>query len=204
MDKTPVVSPDRAFDHACRNAGPLGSDFATGDSNPYAYAGNDPINSFDPLGLYYAELYAGYGGAFGASIAAAGSVEVDIGTGGLNLVATPQEIAAGSATGATIGYTIGNAFDYIFHASRGKNFLEPDPAAQGPHCGFRRSPNLKIENYEEYDKNGRTVKRFRGTGKEHDGVKPPLVLDPAKPNSRPKVPRPAEPGEIPGGGGSNP
>jgi hypothetical protein len=53
-------------------------------------------------------------------------------------------------------------------------------------------PKVSHAQYTEYDENGRPVKRFRGTGKTHGGVEPPLVIDPEGNAS------PAEPGEIPG------
>jgi len=43
------------------------------------------------------------------------------------------------------------------------------------------------------------VKRFRGTGGDHAGMDPPLVLEPRKPGSRPKRGRNPEPWELPNG-----
>ena len=65
----------------------------------------------DPFGLKYAERYAVYGIMIGSSIAAGLSVVGDVGTFGVNIVATPAEIAAGGALGGAIGYAIGNLID---------------------------------------------------------------------------------------------
>ena len=46
------------------------------------------------------------------------------------------------------------------------------------------------------------VKRFRGEGKAHGGQEPPLILEPKAgkgSGSPPKVPRPANPDELPEG-----
>ncbi len=86
------------------------------------------------------------------------------------------------------------------------NKLGPDPNATGPHSTYRVAPNGTIQNYETYEQNPATgtydpLLRYRGTGKPHGGVEPPLILErPAGkgPGSTPNVPRPALPSEIPG------
>ena len=74
----------------------------------------------------------------------------------------------------------------------------------GPHTGFKRDPQTgKVTGYTEFDGAGNPVKRFRGEGKPHGGVDPPLVLEPKPgkgPGSPPNRARPARPDEIPGGG----
>jgi RHS repeat-associated protein len=74
----------------------------------------------------------------------------------------------------------------------------------GPHSGFKRDPQSgRVTGYTEFDAAGNPVKRFRGEGKPHGGVDPPLVLEPKPgkgPGSPPNRARPARPDEIPGGG----
>jgi hypothetical protein len=85
-----------------------------GGINLYPYVGNNPIGNIDPLGLQYKEQYAAGGVLLGSSIVAAGSIVVDVATGGLNILATPAEIAAGAALGGAIGWGVGSILDYIF------------------------------------------------------------------------------------------
>jgi len=91
---------------------PIG--FAGGDTDLYGYCQNDPINWIDPYGLKYAEQYATVGAISGGTVVAGVSVVVDVATGGLNILATPSEIAAGSAIGASIGYGLGWALDQLY------------------------------------------------------------------------------------------
>jgi hypothetical protein len=86
--------------------------------------------------------------------------------------------------------------------------LGPDPNAIGEHSTFRRAPDGSIQHYETYERNDRTggydpVLRYRGAGKIHGDVDPPLVLERGAgkgAGSTPKVARPAMPSEIPGAG----
>jgi hypothetical protein len=86
-----------------------------------------------------------------------------------------------------------------------KKILGPEPQAVGPHSTFRRAPDGSIHHYETYEQNPTTgtherVLRYRGTGKNHNEVKTPYVMErsPGKgPGSTPKVARPALPHEIP-------
>ena len=64
---------------------------------------NDPINCDDPSGLSYALL----GGVAAVAGGLLGSIGVDASTGGLNILATPAELAAAFAA----GYGVGAAFD---------------------------------------------------------------------------------------------
>lgn len=80
--------------------------------------------------------------------------------------------------------------------------LGPDPAAEGAHTRFKREPGGRVYGYTEFDAYGNPVRRFRGTGGEHGGMKPPLVLraKPGKgPGSRLKVPYKPEAWELPRG-----
>jgi RHS repeat-associated protein len=80
------------------------------------------------------------------------------------------------------------------------NKVRPVPGATGPHSVPKRDPHTgKVTGYTEYGPNGQPVKRFRGQGKPHGGVQPPLVLEPTKPGGRPKRARPAHPDETPKG-----
>ena len=91
--------------------------------------------------------------------------------------------------------------------NRNPNKLAPDDNAVGPHSSFRRGPDGRTTNYETYDRNPHTgqwgsSKRFRGEGKLHGGVEPPLILDRPVgkgPGSRPIVPRTPEAWELPNG-----
>jgi len=82
------------------------------------------------------------------------------------------------------------------------NKLGPDPGAQGAHTRFKRGPDGKVQGYTEFDAQGNSVKRFRGSGRQHGGQEPPLILEP-KPGKGPgsplKVPRTPKPEELPSG-----
>lgn len=72
------------------------------------------------------------------------------------------------------------------------------PPNAGPNTGFKRDPVTgRISGYTEFDGAGRPVKRFRGQGKPHGGVEPPVILEPKKPRQRPVVPRKPRPEELP-------
>jgi hypothetical protein len=92
--------------------------------------------------------------------------------------------------------------------NRGPIKLSPNQSAAGPHSTFRRDKSTGvITNYETYEKNPITDKfnailRYRGVGKPHGGVNPPLILRPEAGKgigSKPVEPYPAEPSEIPRG-----
>ena len=109
--------------------------------------------------------------------------------------------------GASIAIKAGDGAKSKASTNRNPNKLAPVEDAAGPHTSFRRGPDGKISNYETHDKNPHTgewgaAERFRGEGKEHGGVEPPLILDrPAGkgPGSRPNVPRKPEASELPKG-----
>jgi uncharacterized protein RhaS with RHS repeats len=75
-----------------------GSDLA---ANLYRYVDGNPANSNDPTGL--GPMGTAVGGLGGGIISIAGSIAVDAGTGGLNILATPEELGAGILAGAAAG-----------------------------------------------------------------------------------------------------
>jgi hypothetical protein len=79
--------------------------------------------------------------------------------------------------------------------------VQGDPEALGPHSVFKRDPFGRVNGYTTYGADGRAVKRFRGTGRPHGGMEPPIVyeLRPGKVGGRPVVPREPEPWELPSG-----
>ena len=124
---------------------PIGLD---GGINTFAYSQNNPVNFADPLGLYFAEIYGGYGAVAGGSVAAVGSVGVDAVTGGLNILATPAEVGGGAALGAAIGYGIGDALDNIFDSrsdSKSSDSSDKPPCKGGHTKGQRPSTKGKHE-----------------------------------------------------------
>jgi len=94
---------------------PIGFDAGT---NFYPYVGNSPPNFWDPRGRQaccglFAAKYTVYGAIGGAGFAALGSIVVDAGTGGLNILATPAEIALGGVVGGFVGYGLGTIADLL-------------------------------------------------------------------------------------------
>ncbi len=89
----------------------------------------NPINLIDSTGLKYAEEYAVIGAVMGGAIAVGGSVVADAATGGLNLPATPTEVAVGAAVGGSVGYGIGSAIDIML--SEGKLHSDEEKALKG-------------------------------------------------------------------------
>ncbi|MHA6902885.1 beta strand repeat-containing protein [Ralstonia syzygii subsp. celebesensis] len=72
---------------------------------------NNTCGSEDPNGC--GKKYAAAGAAAGGMITATASVGVDVVTGGLNILATPAEVAAGSALGGVIGGVYGSFLDRL-------------------------------------------------------------------------------------------
>ncbi|WP_425219540.1 filamentous hemagglutinin N-terminal domain-containing protein [Ralstonia solanacearum] len=72
---------------------------------------NNTCGSEDPNGC--GKKYAAAGAVVGGAITATASVGVDVATGGLNILATPAEVAGGSALGGTVGGLYGAFLDGI-------------------------------------------------------------------------------------------
>ncbi len=153
--------------------------------NLYGYVLNNPILFIDPFGLKYAEQFAGVGAATGAAtgagVAIAGSLVVDAATGGLNIIATPAEVAVGTAIGAAvgagIGYGIGSAIDLILlmakpskPSAKEKSTNFPDWASYYP-----RGPNENCKDYAKRilrEKYGECAKADKtGPGSEYSKIK---------------------------------
>ncbi|MGM3413109.1 DUF637 domain-containing protein [Ralstonia holmesii] len=72
---------------------------------------NNTCGSEDPNGC--GKKLAAHGAAVGGAITAAGSVVVDAATGGLNIIATPLEVAGGAALGGAAGGLFGSLLDKL-------------------------------------------------------------------------------------------
>lgn len=145
-----------------------------GGINLYAYVGQNPINLIDPYGLKYAEQYATAGAIAGTGIVAAGSVVVDVATGGLNILATPAELAGGAALGGAIGYGIGSVVDWWMGEDSGDSCSSsgfestpgvPDPDDRDPLQDKKLSKSeirrLKKAGYDVHDlKGGKGASRY--------------------------------------------
>ena len=94
--------------------------------NRFAYANNNPYKYVDPDGKKYAESWAVQGAAIGGTVTAAGTVVADAYTGGINILATPSEIATGTAIGGGIGYTLGSFVDWVFNESADNESSDDD------------------------------------------------------------------------------
>ncbi len=85
------------------------------------------------------------------------------------------------------------------HNARLPNKLLPDPVATGDHIVFRRDRSGRVVAFQTFFKNScnpsgfQAGPRFRGSGKPHGGVEPPMII---LPSGRA---RPALPDELPGG-----
>ncbi|WP_232458538.1 filamentous hemagglutinin N-terminal domain-containing protein [Burkholderia ubonensis] len=96
---------------------------------------NNTCGSHDPNGC--GRKLAAAGAAVGGALTVAGSVVVDAVTGGVNLVATPLEVAGGSALGGIFGGAIGSGWDWL-SAHRGailNSTSEVDASASGDGAG---------------------------------------------------------------------
>ncbi|WP_341936184.1 RHS repeat-associated core domain-containing protein [Microbacterium sp. LWO14-1.2] len=76
------------------------------NANRYAYAGSDPINNFDPLGLYDLEAAAGTVGTFAGGAGAVGATVGCV----VGLIGSGPACVAGAGAGAAISGAAGGAF----------------------------------------------------------------------------------------------
>jgi RHS repeat-associated protein len=135
--------------------------------NLYGYVGNNPIYWTDPLGLFYAERYAGYGAAAGFGLTLGGSIVVDAATGGLNILATPLELAGGTALGGAVGYGLGSLLDLL--TGKGPQVPQGPPICQsragaGSDLPTRGTPNSSDS--AEDGKGGGTIRGYGPNGRQ--------------------------------------
>ena len=149
---------------------PIG--LAGGDVNFYRYVLNNPVRWIDPWGLRFAEAWGAGGAAIGGSVVAGGSIVVDAATGGLNILATPAEIALGMAIGGTVGYELGSAADWIYEMAKGgkqniDNEYVRDVKNQGTQdpCTYLRKLYSDTCDKQERRKIKQAMKRFNCDGK---------------------------------------
>ena len=201
------------------NHDPLGEE---GGINLYGFVSNDPVNSFDPFGLFPPG---------GALFSSSGYVKFEKG-GATFIRNTPEEskavikaqvaaCAIQPAVGTAISISQGNPkdilIDFLSNKLRipllkkvpvaAKRTPKPrvkklGPQSDAPHTVFKRGPDGRVSGYTVFNAAGYPVKRFRGTGKPHGGLEPPFILEPRAnkgPGSAPVVPRPPTRNELPPG-----
>jgi RHS repeat-associated protein len=154
--------------------------FEGGQTNLYVYVGNDPVGFVDPEGLFLPALAIGI--CVGGGCEAAGAAALSAAVWGASTLAA-----------AWAGTQLGK-----WAAAR---WAEAIPGA-GPHSVPKYDENGRVDDYTTFDEFGRAVRRFRGSGKPHGGVKPPLILEPKVgkgPGSPPRVPREPDECELPPG-----
>jgi RHS repeat-associated protein len=119
------------------NRDPMGEN---GGLNLYGYVRSDPTRLTDPLGLYWAERFAGYGAAGGFVLTLGGSIVVDAATGGLNILATPFELGGGAALGGAIGYGYGSLLDWATGRTQPPQFNADDASNDAVDGGGKSCP----------------------------------------------------------------
>jgi RHS repeat-associated protein len=107
--------------------------------NLYAYVNDDPYDLQDPEGTN--PVGAFLGGILGGVGAAAGSVVVDAGTGGINILATPQEILLGAAAGAVAGDWLTNGPSVLPTIGNGGAGAASQPASAA-NDNYSRAPEV--------------------------------------------------------------
>ncbi len=149
----------------------------TGGINTYTYVTNNPLNYIDPMGLEYAEKFALYGGIAGGATVTVGSVYVDVVTGGLNIIATPAEIAAGTQGGAALGYLVGTAVDSGIELLDEINMYAQGKGERG-YTGSAGGTNNPAKHWKDDPKNpGWGWQKDPRTGKKTYKKKPPYVAE---------------------------
>ena len=97
----------------------------------------NPLALIDPFGLAgYAQSWSASGAAIGGSVALGGSIAADAVTGGINVVATPAEVAGGAALGRFIGYGLGHFADNIYQSKE-----QRPPPSRNP---FKGEPGTEV------------------------------------------------------------
>ena len=99
-------------------------------------------NSVAPSGSSFAESWATGGALIGGSIVTGASIAVDAVTGGVNILATPTEIAAGAAAGAAVGASLGKAVDWMMNEKSPE--LPTDLTGQNPRPGSGNRTNTDL------------------------------------------------------------
>jgi RHS repeat-associated protein len=184
--------------------------------NKYAYALNNPVSFHDPdgrfalgiikKGLKLAIKGGDLGATFGGLISdvktvfngdASGTDRVLAGLSAASEIFSPVSARDAKAVGAAA----------VGLAAKGRqssrlNTLSPEAGALGAHTVFKTDAAGRVSGYTTFDVDGNATKRFRGSGRPHGGVEPPLILEPKAgkgPGSRPKVPRKPREDELPRG-----
>jgi len=144
---------------------PIGFD---GGANFYRYVDNRPNRFSDPFGLEsYAQEFAAVGAVAGAGTVTIGSVVVDATTGGVNILATPAEVAGGAALGAYIGYGAGSLLDYLYFAKGGPQNILPSWVRDRPKPGQSGKDFAKEQCDQKYGKD----KYDKGPGSDYNKIK---------------------------------
>ena len=78
------------------------------------------------------EKWVAWGVSIGTGITAAGSLVVDAATGGLNIAATPAELAAGGAIGGGFGYALGWVADHVQMSESSEDTAKQKPGDESP------------------------------------------------------------------------
>ncbi len=161
-------------------------DFLAGDANLYAYVFNAPTMYSDPTGEA-----VWVGPLVGCLVGGGGSAAGDW-WGGRKI--DWPEAAAGCASGAFGGWGRGAAAaakaaakaaagQGARRSGRGKNKHDPVPTAAGEHTTFKRGPDGRVKSWADWHPNPRNPagwdpgNRYRGDGRPHGGLEPPLVHD---------------------------
>jgi RHS repeat-associated protein len=122
---------------------------------------------------------------------------------GAGALAGVPAMAVGDAVAAHGLSTLGNALGNIMQASGndgGRNEQRLDNRGTPNSTSIKQDKESgKILEYKTYNEKGNVTKAFRGTGRDHGGVKPPLIKEPKKDGGRPVVPRKPNPDELPKG-----
>lgn len=89
--------------------------------SPYLYAGNDPVNFYDPTGAF-SWSWAAFGAVVGGVLLIAGGIALTIATAG---AATPALVAGAIGGGLLIGAGVGSAAYGFSHADASKSNFDP-------------------------------------------------------------------------------